>query len=435
MKRKIINKLIEWKISAERKPLILQGARQIGKTYIVSQFAHTSYKNSLYCNFEKEKNLSSIFTNLSPTEIIAKLSALKRQTVIPAETLVIFDEIQNCPEALTSLKYFCEDANEYHIIAMGSLLGVSVNRGENSFPVGKVQFLNMYPMDFEEYLMAKNEDYLIQEIVKHFESNSPLEEALHEKALSLYREYLFIGGMPAVVAEYVENGNAQIASIFQSEILESYLTDMSKYNKQSEIPKTRLVYRNISTQLSKENRKFQYKYIKKSGRASEFENAIELICLSGIAKRIFKIDHIKLPLQANSSDSDFKFYMSDTGLCCRMQDLMIEDILYDNPLLQDFKGGLTENYVFTQLFANGLNLFYWTSGNQAEVDFISRIGQNIIPIEVKSSTHTHSKSLSVFVQKFKSKYCIRISAKNFGFENGIKSVPLYAVFCIGKNTD
>ena len=432
MERKIVSRLLEWKNSQERKPLILQGARQIGKTYIVSYFSGIAYKNSVYCNFEKEKSLASLFTNLSPMTIIKSLSSLKRQQIIPQETLIIFDEIQNCPEALTSLKYFCEEANEYHIIAMGSLLGVSVNRGENSFPVGKVQFLDMFPMDFEEYLLAKEENFLIERIKSCYEADSPLEQALHEKAMDLYKEYLFIGGMPAVVSEYIKNENAQLASIFQSEILEAYQNDMGKYNKKSEIAKTKLVYRNISTQLSKENRKFQYKYIKSGGRASEFEDAIEWVCLAGIARRVFKLEQIKLPLQANSSGSDFKLYMSDTGLCCRMQDLLIEDILHDNPLLQDFKGGLTENYVYTQLTSSGLNLFYWTSGNQAEVDFIARIGQDIIPIEVKSASHTQSKSLSVYASAYKPAYCIRISAKNFGFENGIKSIPLYAVFCIKK---
>ncbi|MBQ7282680.1 MAG: ATP-binding protein [Spirochaetales bacterium] len=430
MERKIVARLLEWKDSAERRPLILQGARQIGKTYSVLHFAGTAYRNSVYCNFEKEKDLASLFGDLSPKSIIAKLSALRRQQILPGQTLVIFDEVQSCPEALTSLKYFCEEANEYHVIAMGSLLGVSVNRGENSFPVGKVQFMDMYPMDFEEYLLAKGEDFLLGRIRECHEAASPMEEALHEKALALYREYTFIGGMPAVVSDYVKNGNAQLASIIQSDILEAYLADMGKYNKKSEVSKTRLVYRNISTQLSKENRKFQYRYIKSGGRASEFEDAIEWVCLAGIARRVFRLEQVKLPLQANSSGCDFKFYMSDTGLCCRMQDLLLDDILYDNPLLHDFKGGLTENYVCSQLAASGLRLYYWTSGNQAEVDFVTRLGQDIIPIEVKSASHTQSRSLASYAASYRPAYCIRISAKNFGFENGIKSIPLYAAFCI-----
>ena len=412
-------------------PLILQGARQIGKTYSVMSFAGTDYENSLYCNFEKEKTLRSVFEDLSPANIIPKLGAIKRCKIVPEKTLIIFDEVQACPEALTSLKYFCEEANQYHIIALGSLLGVAVNRGENSFPVGKVRFLDMYPMDFEEYLLACGEGFLLEKIHSCFESFSPIEDAFHEKALNLYKEYLFTGGMPRVVDEFIRNHNWQLASVLKSDILEAYTNDMGKYNKQAEIPKTKLVYKNISTQLSKENRKFQYKYIKSGGRASEFEAAIEWVCLAGIARRVYRLERIKLPLEANKSEADFKFYTNDTGLGCEMQSILFDDIMYDNPLLADFKGGLTENYVCTQLCANGLQLYYWTSGNQAEVDFVARIGKDVIPIEVKASHHTHSKSLEVYKKLFEPPYSIRISAKNFGFENGIKSVPLYAVFCIG----
>lgn len=430
MERKIVNQLRQWKNSKERMPLILQGARQTGKTYIVNYFAGTDYENSVYCNFEKEKSLNSIFTNLSPKNIVLELESLKRCNIIPEKTLIIFDEVQACPEALTSLKYFCEEENEYHIIALGSLLGVSVNRGENSFPVGKVQFMNMYPMDFEEFLTACGENFLIEKIRSCYETFSPLEDAFHEKALKLYKEYLFTGGMPRVIEDFIKNHNAQLASVLKSDILESYNNDMGKYNKQSEIPKTRLVYRNISTQLSKENKKFQYKYIKSGGRASEFESAIEWVCLAGIAERVFRLEHIKLPLEANKSESDFKFYVSDTGLACEMQSILFNDIMFDNPLLSEFKGGLTENYVANQLTSNGFKLYYWTSGNQAEVDFVTRIGNDIIPIEVKSAANTRSKSLEIYAKTFLPTYSIRISAKNFGFENNIKSVPLYAVFCI-----
>ena len=430
MERKIIQKLREWKNSSDRMPLILQGARQIGKTYSVNYFAGLEYENSVYCNFEKEKSLHSIFSDLVPSVIIQKLVSIKRCSIVPEKTLIIFDEVQACPQALSSLKYFCEEAGEYHIIALGSLLGVAVNRGENSFPVGKVQFLNMYPMDFEEFLLDYGETFLLEQIRACFNGFSPLDEALHQKALNLYREYLFTGGMPRVVEDYIKNHNGQLASVLKSDILEAYNNDMSKYNKQSEIPKTKLVYKNISTQLSKENRKFQYKYIKSGGRASEFESAIEWVCLAGIARRVFRLEHIKLPLEANMSDSDFKFYVNDTGLGCEMQSILFDDIMYDNPLLSDFKVGLTENYVATQLWANGLQLYYWTSGNQAEVDFIARIGKDIIPIEVKSATNTHSKSLDVYSKTYSPAYSIRISAKNFGYENGIKSVPLYAAFCI-----
>ena len=430
MERKIYKELLAWKNSTDRKPLILQGARQVGKTYIVNYFAGKEYSNSVYCNFEKDDGLPDFFKDLTPEKIIRKLSLYKRKEIFQENTLIIFDEIQACPEAITSLKYFNEEANGYHIIALGSLLGVSVNRGNFSFPVGKVQFMTLYPLDFEEYLMARGEDGLIELIRECYERNTPLDSAFHERALEYYKEYLFVGGMPEAVEEYGKNHNPELVRIIQQTILESYQNDMGKYNRQSEIPKTRIVYKNISTQLAKENRKFQYKSIKQGGRASEFENAIEWLCLAGIASQNYRIEQIMLPLNAYRSLTDFKFYMNDVGLCGASQDIHYEDIMGENPLLDNFKGGLAENYVFNQLTENGLSLYYWTSGCQAEVDFITRIGEDIIPIEVKAKVNNRARSLVVYVERYKPSYAIRISQKNFGFENGMKSVPLYATFCI-----
>lgn len=432
MERKIYNFLCDWKNSDDRKPLILQGARQVGKTYIVNLFADREYSNYIYCNFEKERDLHEFFENLEPSVILRKLSLYKRKEIMPGHTLIVFDEIQACPEAITSLKYFNEEANEYHIIALGSLLGVAVNRESFSFPVGKVQLKTMYPLDFEEYLEARGEGELVRQIRDCFKTDTPLENAFHQRALDYYKEYLFVGGMPEVVEEYGKNHNTELVRIRQKTILEAYQADMGKYNHQREIPKTKIVYNNISTQLAKENRKFQYKSIKPGSRASEFESAIEWLCLAGIANRLFRVEQIMLPLSAYRSLSDFKFYMNDVGLCTSSRDIYYEDILGENPLMDNFKGGLTENYVFNQLTANGFELFYWTSGVQAEVDFIARIGTDIIPIEVKSKINNHSKSLNTYVQRYSPAYSIRISQKNFGFENGIKSVPLYAVFCISK---
>lgn len=432
MRRKIYNNLLEWKNSETRKPLILQGARQVGKTYIVNYFAGKEYNNYLYCNFEKDQGLKDFFKDLNPESIIKKLSIYKRKEIFPNNTLIIFDEIQACPEAITSLKYFNEEKNEYHIIALGSLLGVSVNRENFSFPVGKVQFLNMYPLDFEEYLMAAQEDELIELIYDSYENNKPLDSLFHQRALNYYKEYLFVGGMPEVVEEYNKNHNTELVRILQQTILESYQNDMGKYNKQTEIPKTKIVYKNISTQLAKENKKFQYKMIKQGGRASEFENAIEWLCLAGIASQNYRLEQIMLPLKAYQSLSDFKFYMNDTGLCCASQDIYFEDILSENPMFNNFKGGLTENYVFNQLKVNEINTYYWTSSSQSEIDFIVRINDEIIPIEVKSNTNNRSKSLNIYIGKYNPKYSIRISQRNFGFENNIKSIPLYATFCIKK---
>jgi predicted AAA+ superfamily ATPase len=278
--------------------------------------------------------------------------------------------------------------------------------------------------------MARGENDLIDMIRECYDTNAPLDSAFHERALEYYKEYLFVGGMPEVVEEYGKTHNAELVRIKQQTILESYQNDMGKYNKQSEIPKTKIVYKNISTQLAKENKKFLYKNVKQGGRASEFEAAIEWLCLSGIASQVYRIEQIMLPLNAYRSLSDFKFYMNDVGLCGASQDIHIDDIISDNPLLDNFKGGMTENYVFNQLNANGLPLYYWTSGSQAEIDFISRLESNIIPIEVKAKINNRSKSLKTYCDRFSPPYSIRISQKNFGFENGIKSVPLYAVFCI-----
>lgn len=430
MERKIYQDLLKWKDSKDRKPLILQGARQVGKTYIVNLFGADNYANVVYCNFEKEQGLKDFFIDLTPEKILKKIGNYKRKEIIPSHTLIIFDEVQACHEALTSLKYFCEEANEYHIIATGSLLGLSVHRQQYSFPVGKVEFLNMYPMDFEEFLMATDNKFLIEEIRECYSSNKPLEKLFHEQALELYKKYLYIGGMPEVVEEYLKNQNFDLVKIKQQFILDSYFNDMGKYNKKSEIPKTKLVYKNISTQLAKENRKFKYALLKSGGRASEFSSAIEWLCLAGIANQLYRVEQIKVPLNSYKSLDDFKFYMNDVGLCSASQDLIIDDILYDNIGFNDFKGGLTENYVNNQLIINKHKIFYWTSGNTAEIDFITRLEGDIIPLEVKASDNTRSRSLNEYVNKYSPKYSIRISSKNFGFENNIKSVPLYAVFCI-----
>lgn len=433
MERKIYRNLLNWKNSDNRQPLILQGARQVGKTYIVNMFGQNEYINVVYCNFETEKGLKEFFVSLEPKSILSKIQVYKRKEIIPEKTLIIFDEVQACPEALTSLKYFNESANEYHIIATGSLLGIAVNRGNNSFPVGKVQFLTMYPMDFEEFLFALNENYstAIEMTKECYATNQPMAELFHNELSDLYKQYLLVGGMPAVVDTFARTGNYSLARIKQQEILQAYFNDMSKYNKASEIPKTRLVYGNITTQLAKENKKFQYKLLKSGARATEYENAIEWLCLSGIAHKIHRLERVCLPLEANKSVNDFKFYMNDVGLCCAAQEVFAEDI-FNDALDFAFKGGLAENYVSNQLIANGQTSYYWTSKSDAEIDFVTRLAQDIIPIEVKWGLNTRSRSISSYINANNPNYVMRISAKNFGFENNIKSIPLYAAFCIKK---
>ncbi len=431
MYRKIINFLESWKESEHRKPLILQGARQVGKTYAILEFGRTYYENVAYFNFETNPKLNITFDeNISPDYLIPILSHIAGQTIVREKTLIVFDEVQLCERALTSLKYFCENAPDYHIIAAGSLLGVAVGRERFAFPIGKVDMKTLYPMDMEEFMLAFGEDALVEQIKKSFQTDTPMPSAFHDAAMQLYRQYLVTGGMPECVMQFVETRDYILVRHTQDTILTSYLNDMSKYNNLNEIKKTRLAYDNITVQLSKKNTRFQYKLIKKGGRASEFENAIEWLCLSGIVSRVYKAEQIKKPLENYRDIDAFKIYVSDLGLLCAKKDLVANDILYMVEELNDFKGGMAENYVNVQLVINGYNTYYWESERGAEIDFVIQRNGRLIPIEVKSADNTRAKSLKVYMETYKPDYAIKLSAKNFGFENGKKTVPLYAAFCI-----
>lgn len=431
MYRKIMNFLEAWKEGKHRKPLILQGARQVGKTYSVLEFGRTHYENVAYFNFETNPRLNQTFDeNISPDYLIPILSHIAGQTIVREKTLIVFDEVQLCERALTSLKYFCENAPDYHIIVAGSLLGVAVNRTKFSFPVGKADMMTLYPMDMEEFMIACGETALIEQIRKCFASDIPMPSALHDAAMQLYRQYLVVGGMPECVKQFAETKDYILVRYMQDTILASYLNDMSKYNNVNEIKKTRLAYDNITVQLSKKNTRFQYKLIKKGGRASEFENAIEWLCLSGIVSQVYKAEQIKKPLENYRDINTFKIYVSDLGLLCAKKDLAANDILYMADELNDFKGGLTENYVNVQLTINGYNTYYWESERGAEIDFIIQRNGQLIPIEVKSADNTRAKSLRVYMDTYHPAYAIKLSSKNFGFEDRKKTVPLYAAFCI-----
>lgn len=431
MYRKIISYLEEWKSSQHRKPLILQGARQVGKTYSILEFGRTHYENVAYFNFETAPKLNETFAeNISPDYLIPILSHIAGVSIVREKTLIVFDEVQLCERALTSLKYFCEEAPGYHIIVAGSLLGVAVNRANFSFPVGKVDMKTLYPMDMEEFMLALGENDLVARIKESFASDTPLPAALHDAAMQLYRQYLVIGGMPECVRQFVDTKNYILVRHTQDTILASYLNDMSKYNTLNEIKKTRLAYDNITVQLSKKNTRFQYKLIKKGGRASEFENAIEWLCLSGIVSQVYKVENVRKPLENYRDIDSFKIYVSDLGLLCAKKDLVANDILYMVEELNDFKGGMTENYVNVQLTINGYTTYYWESDRGAEVDFVIQREGQLIPVEVKSADNTKAKSLKVYIDTYKPTYAIKLSARNFGFEDGKKTVPLYAAFCI-----
>lgn len=431
MYRKITKFLEEWKNSKYRKPLILQGAGQVGKTYSLLEFGRTHYENVAYFNFETSPKLNETFEeNIRPDYLIPILSHISGQTIVKEKTLIIFDEVQLCERAVTSLKYFCEEAPDYHIIVAGSLLGVAVNRAEFSFPVGKVDIKTLYPMDMEEFMLAIGEDSLVKQIKECFRTETVMPAALHDVAMQIYRQYLVVGGMPECVMQFAQTKDYILIRNTQATILASYLNDMSKYNNRNEIKKTRLVYDNITVQLSKKNTRFRYKLIKKGGRASEFENAIEWLCLSGIVAQVYKAEQIKKPLDNYRDIDSFKIYVSDTGLLCAKKDLLADDILYMADELNDFKGGMAENYVNTQLTINGYRTYYWESERGAEVDFVIQRDGKIVPVEVKSADNTRAKSLKVYMDRYKPDYAIKLSAKNFAFEDNKLIIPLYATFCL-----
>lgn len=431
MYRKIMQQLLAWKQSPFRKPLLLQGARQVGKTYSVLEFARENYENVAYFNFETNTKLNTIFEeNIEPQYLLPILSHIAGQSIIKGQTLIVFDEVQLCERALTSLKYFCEQASEQHIIALGSLVGVAVNRKAYSFPVGKIDMLTMYPMDMEEFLLALGEDYLLDNIKNSFANKTPMPAVLHQSAIEIYRKYLVVGGMPEAVLVYSQTKDYVFVRHIQDTILASYLNDMSKYNTENEIKKTRLTYDNITVQLSKKNTRFQYKLIKSGARAAEFENAIEWLILSGIVDQVYKVEQIKKPL-SNYRDIDaFKIYLSDVGLLCAKKEILAEDILYMVEDLNDFKGGMTENYVHNQLKINGYTTYYWESERGAEVDFIIQREGKLIPVEVKSADNTRAKSLKIYMDKYNPDYAIKLSTKNFAQEDNKLIVPLYAAFCV-----
>lgn len=431
MYRKIMNYLEKWKESQHRKPLILQGARQVGKTYAILEFGRTHYEQVAYFNFETNPRLNETFAeNISPDYLIPILSHIAGQTIVKEKTLIVFDEVQLCERALTSLKYFYEETPEYHIIVAGSLLGVAVNRTRFSFPVGKVDIKTLYPMDIEEFMFALGEKALVDQIRECFQMNTPLPAAMHDAAMQIYRQYLVVGGMPECVLQFAETKDYILVRHVQDMILTSYLGDMSKYNNLNEIKKTRLTYDNITVQLSKKNTRFQYKLIKKGGRAAEFENAIEWLTLSGIVSQVYKVEQVKKPLENYRDIDAFKIYVSDSGLLCAKKNLVANDILYMVDELNDFKGGLVENYVNIQLMINEYTTYYWESARGAEIDFVIQRDGQPIPIEVKSADNTKAKSLKVYMETHRPPYAIKLSTKNFGFEDSKKTVPLYAAFCI-----
>jgi predicted AAA+ superfamily ATPase len=396
----------------------------------VFNFGKNHYQDIIVFNFENNDPLKTIFEqDAEPERIISELEkySLKR---ITSDVLIFFDEIQACPKALTSLKFFTEQAPQFNIIAAGSLLGVAVNHEGFSFPVGKISRLNMYPMNFEEFLLALGENILVDVVKNAYENDTPLPQNIHEKALRLYNMYLVTGGMPKAVLEYIEKKDFEFVRIIQRNILADYEADMVKYASVSESVKIRAVFASIPAQLAKENRKFQYSTIGSNARAASYELGIQWLADAGLIYKCNKTHEGKIPLKSYVDLLSYKIYMNDVGLLNCYSNTPPVLVLSGN-FGGEAKGAVTENYIMQQLVFNELTPYYWESQGKAEVDFILQFDSGIvIPIEAKSSIHTKSKSLSVFVKKYGINKSIRITAKNFGFENNIKSVPLYAAFCI-----
>lgn len=430
MKRKIEKRLLAWKDKTNnRLPLIVNGARQVGKTYILRKFGAEQFRNVVYINLETNLTVASYFSdNITPERLLRYLEASTGERIIPGETLVILDEIQSCERALTSLKYFCEETPEYHIVAAGSLLGVAINRQRYSFPVGKVETLTLYPLDFEEFLWARGKQFLCEEIHRAYGVMEPLPEALHQEAIELYREYLLIGGMPACINAFLSSGSFLDVPLVQNEILDNYIADMAKYASNTDSVKIRACYNSIPAQLAKDNKKFQYKVVQKGGSAALFGASIEWLNLAGVVLKCQRISQAYEPISVYADLSAFKLYMGDVGLLTMKSGISQQTVLSGEG--NTFMGAVTENYVAQQLVAKGYDLYYWESGSAAELDFVLQKDNQIIGIEVKKGEHVRSRSLNVFVTNYKPAYSMRLSLKNFGEKDRLKAIPLYAAFCI-----
>ncbi|MDR1089415.1 MAG: ATP-binding protein [Coriobacteriales bacterium] len=430
MERKITQDLLGWKNNPRRKPLILNGARQTGKTFIVRDFGQNHFEDLAYFNLEKSQQAANIFDgNIDPQRLVGLLSAIHGKQIEPDRTLIFLDEVQASERALTSLKYFQEDAPEFHVVAAGSLLGIAVSRKKISYPVGKVDMMTLYPMDFEEFLWALERQLLSEAIRESYEAMHGF--PLHTLALDFYRQYLIVGGMPEVVAAFAQSRDYTTLGVIHETIMDSYIADITRYADANETVRILEAYNSLSRQLLKENRKFQYSAVRSGARASQFLYPLAWLDAARLTLRCNETTSGLSPLKAFENPDAFKVYLSDVGLLCSRYEVNPIDILEDELASTLFKGALAENYVMQHLVSNGFSPLYWGKPRYAEVDFVITDSEGrVVPLEVKSGDSVRSKSLTIFREKYQSSYAIRCSAKNFGFENQIKAVPLYAAFCI-----
>lgn len=426
MKRKIYSKLIEWKESPSHKPLILNGVRQCGKTYIMKEFGKNEFQTFAYVNCDRNENLHQIFEGgFNISKIIRGISALSGVDIIPGKTLIFLDEVQSFPLVLESLKYFCEDAPDYHVAVAGSLLGIALHSGV-SFPVGKVQTMKLYPMDFEEFLMAKGEQQLLRIMHDH---DFDLLTALHEKCKDLLRQYYYVGGMPEVVKSYIDNGQLKPVRAIQNEILSNYAGDFSKHAPYQEVPRISMVWQSILGQLSRENKKFIYGALKKGGRAKEFGVAIQWLVDAGLVYKVNKCTKPQLPLKFYEDFTAFKLYLCDCGLMGAMADTAAKDVLIGDSVFTEYKGAFTEQYVLQQILSSGISDIYYYSADDSrmEMDFLMQREGALLPVEVKGGTSIKSTSLHNYLMEHPGIQAIRYSMLPYKKQDFLTNIPLYAV--------
>ena len=427
MERALIQKLVDWKNNPARKPLILKGVRQCGKTYLLKEFGKRHYEDTAYFNFEETEALKSVFEKDYDTKrILFELGLHCRKTIHPGETLLFFDEIQECGRAITAMKYFCENAPEYHIVCAGSLLGIALQK-QLSFPVGKVDFLTLYPMNFLEFLRAGDEEVLA-DYIEQFKKGEDLPAVVTEKLELMLKKYYVTGGMPEVVKTWFETNSIEQVESVQQAIINSYELDFAKHAPAKDFPKLSAIWRSIPEQLAKENTKFIFSHVKKGWRSKDLEDALEWLIAAGLVYKVCKIEKPYIPLSSYADDTAFKLYMSDVGILRKLSKLPYEVVLDATPHFRGFKESMTENYVLCELIQSvDDTAYYWSSGNTAEVDFIIQSGAEIIPIEVKSEKNVKARSLAEYRKKYEPKYAVKTSMKNDTSGEEVLNIPLYMI--------
>lgn len=427
MQRFLMEDLIQWKNKSNRKPLILKGARQVGKTWLMKEFGRLNFKKVAYVTFYNNQRMKKVFEDDYDIErILININIETHTEVTPEDTLIIFDEIQEAPRALESLKYFCENASEYAVIAAGSLLGVAIHSGI-SFPVGKVDTLELHPMNFREFLLAMGEDALAKLLEK---DDMGILADFNEKYIFWLKNYYYVGGMPEIVQYYSEHKNYDEVRNMQNLILEQYENDFGKHTSANELPRIRMVWNSIPLQLAKENKKFFFGKIKEGARAKDFELAIEWLQDCGLIKKVYKVSKPAVPLKAYIDFSAFKLYLLDVGLLGALSELDAESILEGNAVFVEFKGALTEQYVLQQMVSDMKYTPYYYAGEKStyEVDFLVQKNKNIVPVEVKAEENLRAQSLKVYCEKFKPEYAVRTSMSNYREQEWMVNIPLYAIF-------